>query len=384
MYRIKLTSGEETVYRSIDELSLGIRSGVIGPEALIHHQKSNQWLPIALHPDYKQALSQEPPALTAADAEAQRAAEAESAVIRSLTRRRTVPTPVLVGLGVILTTVLAFFLWRLRGDLFPVASANPPPAISQPVADPPAGTGGAPAAAPSPGPAPTLAPSGPVAEPPQQAPPAVPPATPPPAPPTPESMAQRYAAAYDAAIAEMDDELGRLRLSQLFTVTRLGSGDSVRATSRALAGAMNIVRLYRGQTAKVEQAYQDTVQAQVAGHTWTPEQLAAWKKHGSKQETFEAARLADSLLTAMEGVFALLAAQEGQSEVAAGSLSFNDSASAAKYEELSGWLNDRVAALTSSLTTPIVARILRTIGSTRLPDLIEKAPTAPAIGRDST
>ena len=67
MYRIKLTSGEETVYRSIDELSLGIRSGVISPDALIHHQKSNQWLPIALHPDFKQAQSREPPAPTADD-----------------------------------------------------------------------------------------------------------------------------------------------------------------------------------------------------------------------------------------------------------------------------------------------------------------------------
>src|SRR5262245_49382141 len=63
MYRIRLSNGEEAVFRSIEELSLGIASGVIAPDAEIYHQKSHSWLPIRTHPDYQAALEQRPVAL---------------------------------------------------------------------------------------------------------------------------------------------------------------------------------------------------------------------------------------------------------------------------------------------------------------------------------
>ncbi len=60
MYRIELAVGEEAVFKSLDELAVGIRNGIVTPHARIYHQKSEKWLPITLHPHYKLALSRNP------------------------------------------------------------------------------------------------------------------------------------------------------------------------------------------------------------------------------------------------------------------------------------------------------------------------------------
>src|SRR6476469_77936 len=67
MYRIELSPGEETVFRSIEELAVAIKRGVVTPRARIYHNASSKWLPIQFHPHYKTALSMElsPSALVA-------------------------------------------------------------------------------------------------------------------------------------------------------------------------------------------------------------------------------------------------------------------------------------------------------------------------------
>lgn len=57
MYRIELSPGEETVFRTIEELAVAIKRGVITPRARIYHNASNKWLPIQFHPHYKTAVS---------------------------------------------------------------------------------------------------------------------------------------------------------------------------------------------------------------------------------------------------------------------------------------------------------------------------------------
>jgi hypothetical protein len=56
MYRIEVAPGEETVFRSIEELAVGIRNGVVTQRSRIFHNASQKWLPIGLHPHYKKAL----------------------------------------------------------------------------------------------------------------------------------------------------------------------------------------------------------------------------------------------------------------------------------------------------------------------------------------
>jgi hypothetical protein len=57
MYRIELSPGEETVFRSIEELAVAIKRGVVTPRARIWHNASSKWLPIQFHPHYKTAVS---------------------------------------------------------------------------------------------------------------------------------------------------------------------------------------------------------------------------------------------------------------------------------------------------------------------------------------
>lgn len=57
MYRIELSPGEETAFRSIEELAVAIRRNVVTSKARIYHNATNKWLPIQFHPHYKIAVS---------------------------------------------------------------------------------------------------------------------------------------------------------------------------------------------------------------------------------------------------------------------------------------------------------------------------------------
>jgi len=57
MYRIKLASGKERVYQSIDELTSAVQGGEVNAEALIYHQRADRWLSVANHPHYQIATS---------------------------------------------------------------------------------------------------------------------------------------------------------------------------------------------------------------------------------------------------------------------------------------------------------------------------------------
>lgn len=60
MYRIELAPNEETVFRTIEELAIGVRNGVVTQRARIYHSASGKWLPIEFHPHYRQALGLPP------------------------------------------------------------------------------------------------------------------------------------------------------------------------------------------------------------------------------------------------------------------------------------------------------------------------------------
>ena len=64
MYRIELSPGEETAFRSIEELAVAVRRGVVTTRARIWHNATGKWLPIQFHPHYKIAASMQ---LTSAD-----------------------------------------------------------------------------------------------------------------------------------------------------------------------------------------------------------------------------------------------------------------------------------------------------------------------------
>lgn len=55
MYRIRLVSGQEKTYPSIQELTVGVQSGEVTAEAEIYHQRTERWLSIESHPHYRMA-----------------------------------------------------------------------------------------------------------------------------------------------------------------------------------------------------------------------------------------------------------------------------------------------------------------------------------------
>lgn len=57
MYRIELSPGEETAFRSIEELAVAIRRGVVTSKARIWHNATGKWLPIQFHPHYQTAVA---------------------------------------------------------------------------------------------------------------------------------------------------------------------------------------------------------------------------------------------------------------------------------------------------------------------------------------
>ena len=55
MYRIRLVSGDEAQYGSIDELGAAVAAGIVTDKAEIYHARAEKWLPIASHPHFKLA-----------------------------------------------------------------------------------------------------------------------------------------------------------------------------------------------------------------------------------------------------------------------------------------------------------------------------------------
>ena len=53
MYRIRLPSGREAEFASIEELALALRRGDVSREALIYHRRSDKWVPIEEHPRFQ-------------------------------------------------------------------------------------------------------------------------------------------------------------------------------------------------------------------------------------------------------------------------------------------------------------------------------------------
>jgi len=53
MYRIRLASGEQAVFRTVEELTLAVQSGVVGPTAEVYLPDANRWMQMESHPDFQ-------------------------------------------------------------------------------------------------------------------------------------------------------------------------------------------------------------------------------------------------------------------------------------------------------------------------------------------
>jgi hypothetical protein len=58
MYLVDLGSGQETLFRSGEELAEAIRRGVVGEQCRIYHRTRATWLPITVHPEFRRITAE--------------------------------------------------------------------------------------------------------------------------------------------------------------------------------------------------------------------------------------------------------------------------------------------------------------------------------------
>lgn len=57
MFRLRYASGEEAIFRSVEELALGLRSGIIGTDTVVLDSSAHVWQPLTQHPLYPEATA---------------------------------------------------------------------------------------------------------------------------------------------------------------------------------------------------------------------------------------------------------------------------------------------------------------------------------------
>lgn len=381
MYRIRLTTGEEAVFRTVAELALAIRSGVVSPKSEVFHNAETRWLPLETHPEYMALVTGKRPAITAQAPEvgegpgtaleedwataplvlepqmppaAPPASAPKPAGIATTPapkpaspvtpspaatppRLRTVRVPrkapkaraplvLAVGAGAFCLICAGVYL-VVPGVRGWSAGMLPTPGIEAGVVPVPAAPDGIsePAVDPWLLPAPVSIPdSGPAAPPPAEPSPQPEVTSVGPPPPaesrlvTVRASGSSYQEAYAEARAEMDESFRYIQFRQVFAPTRFRSPDSLRAARRMVAAAGNILRVYRGHEVTLEQTYR-------------PDDPGG---RGTLREPFETTETARALLADVDSLFGLLVAQQGRFLYDGSSVRFTDPRSARLYADL--------------------------------------------------
>jgi hypothetical protein len=183
-------------------------------------------------------------------------------------------------------------------------------------------------------------------------------------------LASRYQAAYAAARAELETGFRTAGFANLFALDHIASPAGVRAARLSAGTASAYVAKYRRREAEIEEAYADSFAVLSKQLGWSAEERRAWEKHQVLQEKPEVAKLASFLLEQIDSLYGVLSAQERAYEVKDATITFQDASAARAYSELKPWLERRAHQWADSAggVPTTAARILRAIGSTKLPE----------------
>jgi hypothetical protein len=168
---------------------------------------------------------------------------------------------------------------------------------------------------------------------------------------TPVELRRSYVASYASARAAMDSDFVATGIQHLFSTARLATPDSLRAGRQLVQAARNIFRVYSSNEVQIERAFRDTIAFQTRKSGWTTEQLNDWKSRAILKESYEGAQLADSLLHHTDDVYRLLLSQAGRYRVGGGRIGFDDGAASNEYARLALWLTARFTTITAAEET---------------------------------
>lgn len=185
-----------------------------------------------------------------------------------------------------------------------------------------------------------------------------------------EALVARYAAAHEAVRSRLETGMRVARLNQLFAPSRLSPNGGVTDTRMSLAGAANFIRVYRQQQSAIEKAYQDTVMSMARQQGWSPKKVRQWYQRPPKKEAPTLELLSGSLVTSIDSILSVLAAQAGAYKLRGTAIAFEDPAAGQAYGSLRRRVKDQINAAIAAggATSPgATGLLLQAIGTTSLP-----------------
>jgi hypothetical protein len=416
MYLVELRPGKEELYRTGDDLALAIRDGEVDDRSRIYHRATAKWISITLHPQYKAIMAGQKkelgrlvrkqwrivPSLSddPADTAVANAAENES-------RLQRWQRPLGLGFSCILLAIgvqLAFsgprppwanrstpaVVWqdsterierednepgiRPEGELVALANitewSEPEPVESEPLEPEPVEDEVAPPVAPPPVEAPalpraptlkskslhaSLAAAQPTAEVEAN---------------SVQDLLRRYQTASDSVLARLERGMRVARLGRLFSSSRLTPGGGITDTRRNLAGATNLIRVFRQRQAAIDRAYQDSVAILARHQRWSAKQIRQWNSRPLRIETPALQLASNTLITKIDSLLGVLDAHAGAYKLRGTAIAFEDPAAGKAYGALRRSIKEQIDAAISaggSTSSGPIAFLLQAIGTSSLP-----------------
>ncbi len=326
MFRIRLANGEEAVYRSIEELALGIQSGVLTPDAEVYHARGDRWLPIESHPEYAQAVERAAVLVATTDTADLIAAPeiipTREAVVpiyqmfsksgREIEARRrprwVAPATTAVAGAALLLGLAATFLGSGGGG----DEAYRPILRSH--------LGGA-----KRDPASTSETSASVRN-------------------APYNLAARMGQAADSLSRDLGDSAARLGMRSLLDPTRLSRPDTLQIVRTALQNFRPALESWRQQERQLSAAYRDTATQLYHSSRWSRAEFEEWKVRAIHAEAPMAIQRVDSLMLHLDQLYTLLLNEQGTYQISLAGAQFGHPGAGAQYEEIRAALIHHVAA----------------------------------------
>jgi hypothetical protein len=367
MLRIRLATGEEAVYRTVEELALGISSGIITGAALVFDARAGEWRSVRGHPEYHQAMARAGALSLTAEFDSGLAVRHTTGrpsadrvsgsrqiyqmVSRSaaeLEARRwtawVIPTATAVA-GLLMVVSLALTLRADRNTPLRTEAVRSPSTTARPVATSP------------------RLPSTSSVEAMRLA---------------PVNLNSHLAFAMEAAGRRLADTASELGFHALLSENRLLSPDSVHRTRDLLASLRNLVAAYRGAQRQIALAYRDTAALLTNSGFWSRVDAQEWRVYPQSSETPREAAKADTLLGALERLYDLLEAEAGAYRDVDGRLQFDNPAAGAQYERLHAILTRHESAHDTAGIKPTGAlALLRRAVSAPAPTPGRASPASP-------
>jgi len=185
-----------------------------------------------------------------------------------------------------------------------------------------------------------------------------------------QGLLARYTAAHDAAQGRLETGMRVARLTKLFAASRLSPDGGVTDTRMSLAGAANIIRVYRQQQAAIEKGYQDTVTALARQQNWSPRKVRQWYSRPPRKEAPTLELISGSLMSSFDSLLGVLNAQAGAYKIRGTAIAFEDPTASQAYGALRRKIKEQIDAAVAAggATSPgVTGLLLQAIGTTSLP-----------------